>query len=250
VIFAATAGLRFRFLDTARGDGYVVPRAGYLLDRNDNSSYATAHLEAGAEFTVDGPVRLGPYVQIAGAFGPSNFVYFVVGINLSAVVVRRAPPRAKPKPQTLWTPREDDEGDDRFVDERPPPPSPPPVDEAPAPAVLAPQMVLEGVTFALDSAEIQPASEAALARAAQLLRDNPSARVEIAGHTCDLGSDDYNLKLSQARATAVADWLVAHGIDRSRFEVRGYGNTQPKVANDSEANRALNRRIEFRRLDQ
>ena len=91
-------------------------------------------------------------------------------------------------------------------------------------------MELEGVTFALDSADIQPASEEALARAAQLLRDNPSARVEIAGHTCDLGSDDYNLKLSQARAAAVADWLVAHGIDRGRLQARGYGNTQPKVA--------------------
>ena len=61
------------------------------------------------------------------------------------------------------------------------------------------------------------------------LRDNPTARVEIAGHTCDLGSDEYNLKLSQARAAAVADWLVAHGIDRARLEVRGYGNRQPKA---------------------
>jgi len=69
-----------------------------------------------------------------------------------------------------------------------------------------------------------------------------------AAHTCDLGTDGYNLKLSQARAAAVADWLVAHGIARDRLEVRGYGITQPKLPNDSEEHRALNRRIEFRRL--
>ena len=115
--------------------------------------------------------------------------------------------------------------------------------------MLAPEVVLEGITFALDSADIQPASADALGRAAQLLRDNPAARVEIAGHTCDLGSDEYNLKLSHARATAVAGWLVEHGIDRGRLEVHGYGNTQPKLPNTSEENRAHNRRIEFRRLD-
>ena len=272
--FVAAAGLRFRFVDRPGGDGYVVPRVGYLINRTDDNSYATTELEAGAEFTVDGPVRLGPYVRVAGAFGPGpNLVYFCAGINLSAVALRRAPPKPKPKPKSQlgWTPREDDEGDDRVFEEPPPPAPPPPVDsdgdgiadaddacpdtkpgskvDARGCVILEQQMVLEGITFALDSAEIQPASEEALARAAQLLRDNASARVEIAGHTCDLGSDEYNLKLSQARAAAVADWLVAHGIERSRLEVRGYGNTQPKMPNDSEEHRALNRRIEFRRLD-
>jgi len=105
------------------------------------------------------------------------------------------------------------------------------------------------ITFEFDSAEIQPASEEALIRAAQSLRDNPTAHVEIAGHTDDVGTDAYNLKLSEARAQAVADWLIAHGIDDERLTVRGFGNTRPKAPNDSDANRALNRRIEFRRLD-
>ena len=73
--------------------------------------------------------------------------------------------------------------------------------------------------------------------------------MEIDGHTDDVGSDAYNLKLSEARARAVANWLIADGIDGERLAVRGFGNTRLKAPNDSEANRALNRRIEFHRLD-
>jgi outer membrane protein OmpA-like peptidoglycan-associated protein len=265
--YVIAVGPRWRFIDGPAGDGYVVPRVGYLLNRTDDSSFGTVELEAGGEITVDGPVRLGPFLRVAAAFGPTNFAYFVVGVDLTAVVLRRLPPRPKPKPQpTDWTPGEDD--DDSAPALAPPPP---PADsdgdgvldrddacpdtkpgsrvDARGCVVLAPQVVLEGITFLFDSSQIQPASEDALARAAQLLRDNPAARVEIGGHTCDIGSDKYNLELSQARAAAVADWLVEHGIARDRLEVHGYGNTQPKVPNDSEENRALNRRIEFRRLD-
>jgi len=115
--------------------------------------------------------------------------------------------------------------------------------------ILAAEMVLEGITFAFDSADIQPASEEALIRAAQSLRDNPTAHVEIDGHTDAVGTEPYNARLSEARARAVADWLIAHGIDGGRLTVRGFGTTRPKAPNDSDANRALNRRIEFRRLD-
>ena len=281
----AAVGVRVRLSDNPRGypddpggsawgNWYVVPRVGYLLDRNDNSSHALLELETGFELAVGRPVQLGPFARFTGALGASDFAYLVIGLSFSAELVRRAPPRPPappPRRPTGWMPREDD---DRGVDRRAAGADDPsgPADsdqdgvvdtEDACPdtkpgnevdrrgcAVLAPRMVLEGITFPLDSAQIQPASQEALARAAQLLRDNPSARVEIGGHTCDLGSDAYNLRLSQARAAAVADWLVAHGMDRTRLAVRGYGNTQPKLPNDSEASRALNRRIEFRRLDE
>src|SRR5262249_17868098 len=74
--YVASVGLRWRFLERAGGAGYLVPRAGYLLNRTDDSSYATVELEAGAEITVDGPVRLGPFFRVAAAFGGSNFGYF------------------------------------------------------------------------------------------------------------------------------------------------------------------------------
>jgi outer membrane protein OmpA-like peptidoglycan-associated protein len=272
-VFMTTAGLRVRLFDhhgnydQAFSNWFLAPRVGYLLNRNDDSSYAVVELETGLEFVIDWPVQLGPFARVGGAFGADDLAYFVVGINLSAELIRLPPPRPPPRAHAEhWAPpedndrvepaREDDDSDlpdsdgDGVVDleDACPDTTPGSTVDRRGCAVLAPKMVLEGITFLFDSAQIQPSSEVALERAAQLLRDNPSARVEIGGHTCDIGTDAYNQKLSEARAAAVGEWLVAHGIDHARLEVRGYGNTQPKVANDSEGNRALNRRIEFRRL--
>ncbi len=109
-------------------------------------------------------------------------------------------------------------------------------------------MILHGIRFALDRAEIETDSEPTLRSAAQALRDNPNAEVEIGGHTDDTGTVDHNQQLSNARAQAVADWLVAHGISRDQITVKGYGSTVPRAANDTEEHRSLNRRIEFKRL--
>jgi outer membrane protein OmpA-like peptidoglycan-associated protein len=147
-------------------------------------------------------------------------------------------------------PSDDDQDQDKVVDEHDACLGTPPgteVDQRGC-AVLRRQMVLDGITFQLGSAEILPSSEATLKRAAQSLVDNPGVSVEIGGHTDDLGKPDYNQRLSESRAQAVAEWLATHGVDRARMQVRGYGNTQPKAPNDSEANRARNRRIEFKRL--
>jgi OOP family OmpA-OmpF porin len=110
-------------------------------------------------------------------------------------------------------------------------------------------MVLDGITFKLDSADIESASEATLQRALQALRDDDTARVEIAGHTDSQGTADYNRKLSEDRANAVASWLRARGIDGRRLTSRGYGATRPVAPNTDEAGRARNRRIEFVRVD-
>jgi OOP family OmpA-OmpF porin len=110
------------------------------------------------------------------------------------------------------------------------------------------ELVLQGIEFEYDSAEINPSSEPVLRVAAQMLIDNPDVRVEIGGHTDDQGTPSYNLELSQARAQSVANWLQGHGVEGSRLEVQGYGQTQPIVPNDSEENRARNRRIEFKQI--
>jgi len=85
-----------------------------------------------------------------------------------------------------------------------------------------------------------------LKKVAQILKNNPNLKIEIAGHTDDIGSEEYNLKLSQKRAQAVKNVLVkVYGIDPKRIVAKGYGEKYPLVPNDSATNRALNRRVEI-----
>jgi outer membrane protein OmpA-like peptidoglycan-associated protein len=109
-------------------------------------------------------------------------------------------------------------------------------------------IVLTGITFATNSAEITPESASRLQQTLETLQNHPDIIVEISGHTDDVGSDAYNKTLSQRRADAVKSWLVANGIDGSRLRAVGYGEERPTVPNDSPENRQLNRRIEFVRV--
>ncbi len=111
------------------------------------------------------------------------------------------------------------------------------------------RIVLHGINFATNSAKIKPASYPALDESAALLKEHPTIRVEIAGHTDAVGSEVYNLKLSKQRAEAVRDYLVLHGIEAGRLIARGYGENQPVASNETKAGRAQNRRIEFRILE-
>lgn len=124
-----------------------------------------------------------------------------------------------------------------------PPPAPPPEPE-PEPEVL---FELDGmVTFEFDSARLRPGAVAELNEAVAMLNLHPEiTRIEVAGHTCDLGSASYNQGLSERRAQAVRDYLVDNGVDADRLVVRGYGEDNPKVPNTSDANRQQNRRVEL-----
>lgn len=104
---------------------------------------------------------------------------------------------------------------------------------------------LEGVTFELNSAELTADARQTLLRVVEALRGEPNLRAEIAGHTDSSGADDYNLNLSQRRAESVQQFLVSQGIDRSRLEARGYGETRPVADNNTAAGRERNRRVEF-----
>lgn len=102
------------------------------------------------------------------------------------------------------------------------------------------------VNFATDSAEILPDSIPLLTEIADVLLRNPDIRrVEIQGHTDNRGGREHNMDLSQRRADAVRDWLIAAGVESSRLEARGYGDTEPRVPNLTAANRARNRRVQF-----
>ena len=105
---------------------------------------------------------------------------------------------------------------------------------------------LDNVQFEFDKATLLPGYEAELDKLVDLMTDFPFLRVEIEGHTDDQGSDAYNLKLSDDRAKAVVDYLLKKKVDKERLTWKGYGETKPLKPNDSEANRAINRRVEFR----
>jgi len=100
--------------------------------------------------------------------------------------------------------------------------------------------------FAHDSAQVELDSEQWLVReAVPIMKNNPNLRIRIDGHTDSSGPDAYNQKLSERRAAAVRKVFVDHGVDPSRLETRGFGESQPAVANDSPENMRLNRRVEF-----
>ena len=108
-------------------------------------------------------------------------------------------------------------------------------------------IVLEGITFATNKFDVLPESEKVLMGALKTLQTHNDILVEISGHTDNVGSNSSNQKLSQRRADAVKAWLVAKGIAPDRISAVGYGEESPRVANDTESNRRMNRRIEFKR---
>jgi outer membrane protein OmpA-like peptidoglycan-associated protein len=110
-------------------------------------------------------------------------------------------------------------------------------------------LILEGVNFITDSAELTPESKSTLDRTAASLRAWPEVRVEIGGHTDSVADDAYNLELSQRRAETVRAYLIHEGIHASRLVAKGYGETRPIAPNDTESGRAKNRRVELTRID-
>lgn len=104
---------------------------------------------------------------------------------------------------------------------------------------------LNNVLFILAKAEIIPESNAELNRVVELLKANPSIVIRLEGHTDDQGNDDFNLTLSQTRVEAIRNYLIQQGIASERIQTIGYGESKPLAPNNSEANRQLNRRVEF-----
>ncbi len=127
-----------------------------------------------------------------------------------------------------------------------------PADDIPKKESLAVEIgkpiVLEGLVFEFNSAKIRPVSEPVLQNALTIMKENPTIQVEIHGHTDNIGKASYNLKLSQARANSVRQWLVDRGVDPGRMATKGFGFVRPIAPNDTEEGRQKNRRIEFVRV--
>lgn len=110
------------------------------------------------------------------------------------------------------------------------------------------KVVLKNIFFETSKATLKPESYSELENVLKFLQDNATVRLEISGHTDNVGSRNLNQKLSENRAKAVVDYLVGRGIDKTRLEARGYADTQPVTGNDTPEGRAQNRRVEFKVL--
>lgn len=104
---------------------------------------------------------------------------------------------------------------------------------------------LKNIYFDFDKTTLKSESFMELNKVVDFLKQNPSVSIEISGHTDSKGSDTYNQNLSQGRSQAVVDYLISQGIDSSRLEAHGYGESKPIDSNETEEGRANNRRVEF-----
>ena len=107
------------------------------------------------------------------------------------------------------------------------------------------KIVTHGINFDIDKATIKPESMGTLNMIAQVMRANPALKFEIDGHTDNTGTPDHNLTLSQQRADAVREQLIAMGIDGSRLTSKGFGDSKPMADNGTLEGKANNRRVEF-----
>ena len=110
------------------------------------------------------------------------------------------------------------------------------------------RVVLKNIFFDFDSYNLTSTSKAELNRVLHLLNTNKTLRVEISGYTDNVGTEKYNLELSEKRAEAVYNYLVKNGVDKTKLGFRGYGASNFLNSNNTEEERAKNRRIEFKVL--
>ena len=132
----------------------------------------------------------------------------------------------------------------------PPPPPPPPAPVAPEPvppaAPVAPpaprEYVFEDVHFDFDRHHLRPAAAQVLDDVVAAMAEQPTLRIEIEGHTCNIGTNEYNLALGERRSNAVEQHLVIRGVDAGRLRTVSYGEERAEYDNSREATRRLNRR--------
>ncbi len=119
---------------------------------------------------------------------------------------------------------------------------PPPVAAPPPPK----RIVLRGVNFGFDRSEVRGDDKAVLDAAIETLRENPNARVKIAGFTDDVGTEEHNQGLSERRASAVLEYLMNGGVEAHRLASVGYGPSNPVADNSTSDGRSQNRRVELK----
>jgi outer membrane protein OmpA-like peptidoglycan-associated protein len=226
----------------------------------NNNGLDSANAFSYLSFPVGGGFRvalnryLGFYAEMAYIFalddasdgrisgGNDRFMHHRMGFTVSL------PACGKPKGDE---PDEDGDGVPDSKDRCPGTPRGTPVNRFGCPKVLTAEeesQVLRStssIKFDFNSDKLQESSHASLDNLYALLQKYPGSKLIVEGHTDNVGSDEFNLKLSQRRADAVKNYLVAKGIDAGRIAAQGYGETVPIASNDTEEGRAINRRVEL-----
>jgi outer membrane protein OmpA-like peptidoglycan-associated protein len=123
-----------------------------------------------------------------------------------------------------------------------PKPAPPPPPPPPAGTKIS---ELPGANFDFNKATLKPEGKAKLDEAAGIMNKYPDLKVSVEGHTDSIGSDAYNMKLSERRAESAVSYLTSKGIAASRLSAKGFGKTRPVADNKTDAGRAKNRRVEL-----
>jgi len=101
------------------------------------------------------------------------------------------------------------------------------------------------INFDTGKADIKPESYKIIDQIVQMMKDNPDLKISIEGHTDNVGTAQFNQTLSENRAKAVMNAIIAKGIDKSRLSSKGWGATKPIADNKTEEGRAKNRRVEI-----
>jgi len=114
-----------------------------------------------------------------------------------------------------------------------------------AKVVKGKSLVLKNILFDFAKATLKPSSSVELDKVVRAMKADPTLKVKIAGHTDNIGNKSFNMTLSKNRAKAVSDYLINKGIAASSITTEGYGSSVPVAGNDTDAGRALNRRVEI-----
>ena len=109
-------------------------------------------------------------------------------------------------------------------------------------------VVLNNLFFDINKYDLKPQSRTELNRLIEFMREYKDLQIEVDGHTDNVGTPEANMALSEKRAQAVLTYLSSHGVSATRLRAKGYGHSRPLAANDTEAHRRLNRRIELKIL--
>lgn len=181
-----------------------------------------------------------------------NFRSNIVSVGLQVPIGAPAQ-AAEPAPAPAPVQPTDSDGDG-VIDPNDQCPGTPPgveVDATGCPVVKKAPVVLRGVTFEFDSAQLTQQAMQRLDNVTAALDASQEVRFSIDGHTDSTGNAAYNQKLSERRAASVKDYLVQHGVSTDRItSINGYGETRPVADNDTKAGRAKNRRVELNVTDQ
>jgi len=114
------------------------------------------------------------------------------------------------------------------------------------PIAVGSKVRLNNIFFEYQKSSLGPESQGELDRILKMMKEYPKLKIEVSGHTDNVGSREYNLKLSTQRAKSVADYLISNGINKSRITFVGYGFDKPVSDNNSASGRKLNRRSEIK----